>query len=333
MALSKTTTGWIKRIAVAIAIVALVFALRSATKSVDITKFAHPGYLFVGIGLFLIHYFMQIAGWHFILRSLGLGITFGQSVRMWCSSLMARWIPGPFVLTVSRMVIAKDLELSVGVVAYGIVLEMALVVIGSVVTTLIFLGGIGGVGDSGILHQAGLAAAICIFLSLLVCVRPKIMSHILTSKPIKWLAKKVTKRELSLPDLKPIPPLTMLGLVAYYTCFWIYSGTILLSIAAVYRNVDFHQFPVCASGFAGSWFIGFLSVITPAGLGVRELALYLLMDRAFPKPVVVIFAVLVRLEMLLAEVLIVFATTTYLKLAGLKAVSQPPDPNLPIALE
>ncbi|HEY3782528.1 MAG TPA: lysylphosphatidylglycerol synthase domain-containing protein [Fimbriimonadaceae bacterium] len=292
----------VRRTAVALALVGFAWALHSVSKQIDITAIPHPWFLLLTLGLFLIHYEIQAIGWHLILRSLSLPITLSESHRMWVSSLMARWIPGPFIYSAARLMIAKDFGLPSGTVAFAIVLEMCYIVVGAVVTTLVFLGGVTHLKG---LEYLGWTAAVLVALCLVICFRPHVFAKLLDVKPLGFLKRRITK---DAPGPVQVPQMKLgasLGLLFFYTGFWMYSGFILLSLAASKTTTGFYDYPACASSFAGSWFVGFLAVLTPAGLGVREGAIYLLLDRTYAKPLVVVLAILLRLGMLVSEFTIV----------------------------
>jgi hypothetical protein len=289
-------------VVVVIALIGFIWALKSASKQIDITAIPHPRFLLLTLGLFLIHYEIQAIGWHFILRSLGLPITVAESHRMWVSSLMARWIPGPFVYSAARLVIAKDFGLPVGTVAYAVVLEMCYIVVGAVVTSLVFIGGVTHLKG---LEYLGWTAAVLVSLCLVICFRPHVFSKLLHVKALGFLRRRITKDPDGQIHIPAMDIRASLGLLLFYTAFWMYSGLILLSLAASKTATGFSDYPACASSFAGSWFVGFLAILTPAGLGVREGALYLLLDRTYAKPLVVVLAILMRVSMLVAEFTIV----------------------------
>lgn len=297
-------------------------ALKSIGSQLNIQSVIAPWMLLPVLPLFGIHYFLQSVGWHFILRSLGLTPTFAQTQRMWFSSLMARWIPGPFVYSVARLVIARESGLPVAVVAYGVLLEMGFVVIGSVITTLVFLGSINANQSAQFISQMGIVGAIVVVGAVLVCFRPNVIRSILRNAFVTRVTRKLTGRDLEVAELPSLSIANSLGLVAFYALFWSYSGSILWCLASAIYPMHFGQLALCTSAFAGSWFVGFLAVITPAGLGVREVALYLLMGTALPKAKVILLAILMRAAMLVSELAVVAIAHFLLRSHGEKSLGR-----------
>jgi len=56
--------------------------------------------------------------------------------------------------------------------------------------------------------------------------------------------------------------------------------------------------------FAFAWIVGFLSFLTPGGLGIREGLLSLLLSRYMPTPQATLVALLCRVWMLSAEIVL-----------------------------
>lgn len=297
--------GAVRYVIVALTLVLFVFALRKASQQIDIFALPHPIMLVPAFGLFLVHYWLQALGWHLILRSLGLKVSLNASQRMWFSSLMARWVPGPFIYSIARMFIAKENGLNLGVVAYAIVLELTYIVVGAVIATTAFMGGLGSPQNAGELSRLGFIGAVVIAIALVICFRPGILRRIILSPMAERIAAKLTKRQIDLPDIRPLSLTSTLLLLVFYTGFWVYSGFILMSLAAVLGEVHAGQAPAFISAFAGSWFIGFLAILPPAGVGVREVAIYAFLQSTMPSAQVIVLAILMRLWMLITEITVV----------------------------
>ena len=75
----------------------------------------------------------------------------------------------------------------------------------------------------------------------------------------------------------------------------------------------------CVPAFAGSWLVGYFAIVTPAGLGAREGAMWLMLKPVMPQAYAIVLAVSSRLMMLVAELLSV--GVTFMALRG--AVSLP----------
>lgn len=99
-------------------------------------------------------------------------------------------------------------------------------------------------------------------------------------------------------------PFLILGALRFtsgYLLLWGLLGTaFFLFINSIYP-VDFSQLIIVTGIYAVAWSIGFLSFLTPSGLGVREGILSLLLPTVLPPAVAMLVALLSRLWTLSAE--------------------------------
>lgn len=92
-----------------------------------------------------------------------------------------------------------------------------------------------------------------------------------------------------------------LRFISGYLLLWGLLGTaFFLFINSIYP-VDFSQLTMVTGIYAVAWSIGFLSFLTPSGLGVREGILSLLLTTVLPPAVAMLVALLSRLWTLSAE--------------------------------
>ena len=92
-------------------------------------------------------------------------------------------------------------------------------------------------------------------------------------------------------------------LLLRYLVVWLAMG---LSFAALARAVTPYPLdvvPYLVASWAAAYVIGYLSLLTPSGLGVREGILALLLTEVFAAPLPTVIAIVARLWMVLAELL------------------------------
>ncbi|HEX9343545.1 MAG TPA: lysylphosphatidylglycerol synthase domain-containing protein [Actinomycetota bacterium] len=122
------------------------------------------------------------------------------------------------------------------------------------------------------------------------------------------------------------PPLTMVWLGAGYAFYWAVTG---LAFAALYRSLfplAGGDVPLVVAAYAAAYAVGFLSLLTPAGLGVREGVLVVALAPLLPAGPALVVALLSRLWMMLFELLGV-AAAWLLERAGQRRSSRlDPDP-------
>jgi uncharacterized membrane protein YbhN (UPF0104 family) len=95
----------------------------------------------------------------------------------------------------------------------------------------------------------------------------------------------------------------LLGLAAGYVLYWGLTG---LAFAALVRGIfplPASAIPLAVAGYAAGYAVGFLSLLTPAGLGVREGVLVLALAPVMPAGPALVVALVSRLWMMVFELL------------------------------
>ncbi|MDN5280795.1 MAG: glycosyltransferase 2 family protein [Clostridiales bacterium] len=99
-------------------------------------------------------------------------------------------------------------------------------------------------------------------------------------------------------------------LILYYIFVWgVYGLSCAFLASSLTSQVNQYFFPVAAA-FVASWLAGFLSFLTPGGLGVRESMLIILLHPIFDNTLLMVLAILARLTWTFAELL--FSSSTLL---------------------
>lgn len=98
--------------------------------------------------------------------------------------------------------------------------------------------------------------------------------------------------------------LGVLCLLGAYLWLWVFLGTAFFLFIKSFYPVVPSQLLVATGTYAVAWSIGFLSVITPSGLGVREGILSLLLTSVLPPATATLVALLSRLWTLSAELIV-----------------------------
>jgi uncharacterized membrane protein YbhN (UPF0104 family) len=214
--------------------------------------------------------------WQYILRRLGYGLGFGRSMRIWFLSQAGRYVPGKVWFALGRIYLCEraGVPRAIAVVAMG--LELVLV-LGSAIVVFGIASIVGG-GLSGHEYMWGL----WLVPAIVVGVHPRIIKAVL-----KRIRREPGEFSLAYGD-------TLKMLVLYVLCWCIYglgfylvaTSVELEGTAPVFRSAELGVLPEMIGINAVSWAGGLLSVVTPAGLGVREgisgMLLSGLVDKPYP---------------------------------------------------
>jgi uncharacterized membrane protein YbhN (UPF0104 family) len=223
------------------------------------------------------------AGWRVLVPVGGLA-----AARIFCVGLLSKYLPG----RVWGVVTHVDLGLAAGVPAPRMVSAYLLSVGLSLLTGA-------AVGLLAVPHVwLGIGA-----LLLVPClVWPRLLDRPLTA----------AARRLKQP-LSPLEPRLIRGALTVEVTAWLVAGLHLWAIAVALGARPWPSLPVCVGAFALATVAGGLSVVTPDGLGVRELTLAALLTAVMPWSDAALAAVASRVVCVVVEIctsLVVIALST-----------------------
>jgi uncharacterized membrane protein YbhN (UPF0104 family) len=229
--------------------------------------------------------------WQYILARLGYCMGFGRSMRIWILSQAGRYVPGKVWFALGRIYLCEKAGVprTTAVVATG--LELVLV-LGSAIVVF-GLASVASPGLAGHEYMWGLWLVPVIG----VGVHPRVIRAVL-----RRLRREPGEFSLAYKDT-----LGMLGL--YVVCWCIYGlGFYLVGTSVELEGASpaFHAAGVgVLPGMIGinavSWAGGLLSVVTPAGLGVREGISSMLLSGVVDKPYPSLIPLVARLWVTIAE--------------------------------
>lgn len=243
-----------------------------------------PGWLTLALLLFLLWFYLRAVAWDLISRLHGFGEGRQVNLRLWAQSELMRYVPGNVWSVAARYRGATEGGVSRGGSAQALALEALLQLSGAaIVAGWFWLGGLAKL------------AALGLFIIL-----PFVLPIAL---PWLW---RLLRRSSTLPVVSTQAINKLLGL---YTLVWLIFG---LANAALYQAFD--SLPVIGvSALIGlnvvAWLIGFLSFITPMGLGVREVVIVQLFAPLVASGPASVVAVVSRLWLIVSE-LVFFGVAT-----------------------
>jgi uncharacterized membrane protein YbhN (UPF0104 family) len=85
--------------------------------------------------------------------------------------------------------------------------------------------------------------------------------------------------------------------------YWVVTGLAFAALVHSLHPLAAADVPLAVAAYAGAYAIGFLALITPAGLGVREGVLTVALAQIMPVGAALAVALLSRLWMMLVELL------------------------------
>ncbi len=248
-----------------------------------------PGWLLLGLAGLELTWLFESATWNSILAGLGGHLRFFRAARAWFLSNLMRYIPGNIWQFLGMVeMAAEDGVLRPVTLASIAVHQVILTATGLTLAALYFA--VGGQG-AWLSRMRPLLWFVPLSLFLL---QPRLLEW-----SLNWLLVRLGRHPLRIT-------LTWPGiwlLVLRYSVVWLAEG---LSYAALVRAVapyGWAALPGLVAAWVMAYLAGYVSLLTPSGLGVREAVMVLLLAPVLPAPVAALVAVAVRLLMVLAEVL------------------------------
>ena len=232
--------------------------------------------------------------WSLILNKLGYNIPLIKLMNIWLKSQLGKYIPGKIWMYLSRIHLSKKKKAKkIDVISSSII---ELIYVGC--TSLIFGIFILLILDVGvpkifiILFCILIIAAFVIFLVI-----PEFVNRIAALFRVKY-------RIFPSNDVFSIKYKMYLFLLSLLSWLVVGVGFFFL-VKAFYSGLNYSYMPMLVSAFAISWLIGLVSVIAPAGAGVREGVLSLILSSIMPLEIAVVMAVLSRIWWSIVELIVI----------------------------
>lgn len=239
--------------------------------------------------------------WALLLRHVGgyeRELSLFMAARIWLLSMITRYVPGNVWHILSRIALAGRLQVSATHVLTSSSVEQVLALLGALVlfgVTLPFW--------EPTVRMTGTQTWLLLFFPIgLLLLHPRIFGT-----GLQWAARRVNRPELvwhyTFRDL--------LFLLFIYTCATLGLSFALATVLWGLTTVSPTHFPLIIGTAALAWAVGYLSFITPSGLGVREALLVALLAQLYPLPVAIVGSLVFRLVMTLGELVAVLVAWSY----------------------
>lgn len=246
-------------------------------------------------------YFAGLAvSWTLLLRTTGGAarrVALADGARIWTGTMLSRYLPGNIWHIVGRVALAGSLGVSRAQVAASATVEQLLTLLGALALFALSLpfwrGGAGPEAWLLLLVPLGLA-----FL------HPRALGALLAAA-----AARLRRPELAWEYRYG----ELLRILGAYTLANLAAGLALWVTLGALAPVEPGQLAFVAGAAAAAWAAGYLSFLTPSGLGVREAALAAMLAQAYPLPAAVVGSLVYRLALTLGELV---AAGAALLLAG-----------------
>jgi hypothetical protein len=236
----------------------------------------HPAWLALSLVLFLIWFGLRFIAWDRISRSQGYGGERRTNLRMWAISELMRYIPGNVWSFAARYKGSREGGAARSSSIIALIVEALSLVSGAAIVTLVS-------------RPHGWLLAVCLGIIVVSVAILIILPHL--------------KKMPRFAEMKPIP--NAFGLVVWYVLVWVTFGLAAATIWKAFPQANLMGWLNALSANVAAWLAGYLSLITPMGLGVREVAFVGLVPAALGVSLASLVALVTRLWMIVSELVFV----------------------------
>jgi uncharacterized membrane protein YbhN (UPF0104 family) len=286
---------------VALALIFIVLLLRSqwAELSSHTWRLSLPWLL--GSALFLLlAWALEIHVWRSLLRVVGGELPYWPAVRIWFVSAIARYVPGNIWQPLSMTVMCQRRAITPTVTLTSIVFYQILALLAALPVAAVY---VGVTGNWGLLTAtlapwtpwlvAGGLAPMAVFL-----LRPAVLLDL-----VNWALVKFKRPPLTAAITRSLA-LGLLLLAVFDWLLWGASFALLTFALQDYSGADMLRLlPHLVASYAIAYAIGFVSLLTPSGLGVREGAFYVLLAPLLGGGAITVAALAMRIWTTLGELI------------------------------
>jgi glycosyltransferase 2 family protein len=283
---------------VAVLLLFLTYAFRDAwADAAPRLRDASPVDLALAGLLLAAYYLVFVFPWQWILRALGINVSYRAALQAEMASMLAKYIPGGIWTPAARIVWLRKVAgvTNTSVVLSSILLEAGLSAVAGVIVFFVGLAIIGGADGP-------------LWLLIIFAVVVGILLH----PPVfRAVAAHVFKPFGAAP-----PPMlryrTILGLLAFYSASWLIGGAALyFLLRAVGADLGPETIVYLGGVGAVGAIVAVLSIIAPSGLGVREASMYGLMLAVAPAGAALGATVLNRVAITVVEAALLLAAAVF----------------------
>ncbi|MGE5408058.1 MAG: lysylphosphatidylglycerol synthase domain-containing protein [Syntrophothermus sp.] len=258
----------------------------------------HVGWLIPALVVLPAFYVLSALGWDLTLRFLGHRIGFGRAQVAWGQPLLARYVPGSVLYVLGRILLSERAGVPRRITLASIVYEQAISATSAVVIAAYFV--IHHPDLQGVPLRWAVLALIPVAVALL---HPRVFGPL-------------ANRLLAAFGREPLPAVVplrgVLALIAFYSLIWVVVGVGIYCVARSVTYIPLEDLLLVGSAQAIGYFAALVTLVAPAGLGIRDAAFAWAVKAALPGgsfAVGSLISIAVRGVMTVAELLYVGAVT------------------------
>ncbi|MEA3335338.1 MAG: lysylphosphatidylglycerol synthase domain-containing protein [Chloroflexota bacterium] len=225
-------------------------------------------WLFLSMVVLVFQMILLATIWWQALRLMGERVSWRLGTSLWLKTQIARYIPGGIWDIAGRLTLGYEEGLNMRAMSASVVLEMALQVLSASVFLIVALW-----LRTGTSAAAYLPGVVVVAVGSLILLLPPVFEY-LVNWALRLLRRPPLDMQLSYGDMLLLFLLRVIG--------HILLGVGLLFFARGLTPLDWSLAPAMVTSYIGAWLIGYLALLVPMGIGVREGVWVLLLEGQMP---------------------------------------------------
>ena len=205
-----------------------------------------------------IFYAFGALGWDLILRFLGQRIGFVQAQVAWGQPLLARYVPGSVLYVLGRVLLSERAGVSRRITIASIVYEQAISATSAIVVAAYFI-----INHPDLQGQPVRWAVLLLIPIAIALLHPRVFGP-LANKALKAFGREPLPEVISLKGV--------VALIVFYSLNWVVVALGIYCVARSVTYIPFDDILLVGSAQAIGYFAALVTLVAPAGLGVRDAA-------------------------------------------------------------
>jgi hypothetical protein len=228
----------------------------------------HVLWLIPAIIILPLYFAISALGWDLTLRFLGYPIGIGRAQVAWGQPLLARYVPGSVLYVLGRVILSERAGVPRRISVASIVYEQAISATSAIVVAAYFI-----INHPDLQGQPLRWAVLLLIPAAIIVLHPKVFAP-LSSKALRAFGREPLPGVISLRGV--------LSLLVFYSLNWLVVAFGIYSVARSVTYIPYDDILLVGSAQAIGYFAALVTLVAPAGLGVRDAAFAWAVKAALP---------------------------------------------------
>ncbi|MGN6216186.1 MAG: lysylphosphatidylglycerol synthase domain-containing protein [Solirubrobacterales bacterium] len=228
----------------------------------------HVGWLLPAIVILPAFYVFSALGWDLTLRFLGYPLGLGRAQVAWGQPLLARYVPGSVLYVLGRVLLSEKAGIPRRITIASIVYEQAISATSAVVVASYFI-----IKHPDLQGDVWRWGVLLLIPAAIVVLHPKVFGP-LANRVLRAFGREPLPVVISLRGV--------LSLIVFYSLNWVVVAFGIYCVARSVTYIPFEDILLVGSAQAIGYFAALVTLIAPAGLGVKDAAFAWAVKAALP---------------------------------------------------